>query len=187
MSLLVFISQLIILLVAYAMNHRHCADDTDDNTILKSTRKGSFRDLNVWLVGKIVTSRLLPDRTAKAYAQYPWSNSSTDGIVLDRAYLPKSIKFDSNAGVPLIHEVGHWLGLNHTFVDPYEGYDCAKISALSSDDIKHRLDDGLSDTPLGVSLDIKNATGAYFGWECMQVCLFPLNRWISLCDARTLQ
>ncbi len=71
--------------------------------------------LNVWVVTNIETSS--STGTVLGYAVFPWtSNFNKDGIVIrhDRV---GSIGTASNTddGRTLTHELGHWLGLYHTF------------------------------------------------------------------------
>jgi hypothetical protein len=66
--------------------------------------------LNVWMVNFIPANgkRLL------GYAQYPWSlvtSPEYDGIVIDRRTINNDIFVNKTA----VHEIGHWLGLYHTF------------------------------------------------------------------------
>ena len=71
--------------------------------------------LNIWVVTNIVSGS--SQGTVLGYAVFPWTSSfNKDGIVLrhDRV---GSIGTAANTddGRTLTHEVGHWLGLYHTF------------------------------------------------------------------------
>ena len=89
--------------------------------------------LNIWVMrlGGTAANTL-------GYAQFPWMPDNTDGIVIDyKAFgtigdlLP-----DHNSGKTATHEVGHWLGLFHTWGD---------------DNGACNMDDNVSDTPVQAS------------------------------------
>jgi hypothetical protein len=74
--------------------------------------------LNIWVVKSINLNTGKPG-TVLGYAQFPWSlnfQTTTDGIVLrsDQVGTIGSGQ-QSQAGRTLTHEIGHWLGLYHTF------------------------------------------------------------------------
>ena len=74
------------------------------------TRVGGPKTLNVWFVG-FADSRL-------GQATFPWdlgSSPGVDGVRVDFRTLPGGTYDDYNDGKTLSHEVGHWLGLWHTF------------------------------------------------------------------------
>ncbi len=75
------------------------------------TRWDNSKYLNIWVVSYILVNK---DQTPGGYAQFPGPSGgpdSTDGIVINftRIGLNKST---------LSHEVGHWLGVFHTFQNP---------------------------------------------------------------------
>lgn len=71
--------------------------------------------LNVWIVNL--------DNNLLGYAQFPWelnSKPTTDGVVISRyAFGRNSYYSDYNLNKTIIHEIGHWLGLYHTFQDSF--------------------------------------------------------------------
>ncbi|MFA6261635.1 MAG: M43 family zinc metalloprotease [Bacteroidia bacterium] len=77
----------------------------------------SQKYLNIWVVSTI--NMIGGTGTILGYAQFPWmmgSSPNTDGIVI-RADQVGKIGFGdiSQMGRTLTHEIGHWLGLYHTF------------------------------------------------------------------------
>ena len=69
--------------------------------------------LNIWVVKEILSST---EGTILGYAQFPGRDASTDGIVLihDRVGTIGTANV-GDKGRTLTHEIGHWLGLYHTF------------------------------------------------------------------------
>jgi hypothetical protein len=74
------------------------------------------RYMNMWTV-------TLSDNTLLGYAQYPGGPPETDGVVMGYQYFGSNdapgvtISGDYNLGRTTTHEVGHYLGLLHTFQD----------------------------------------------------------------------
>lgn len=69
--------------------------------------------LNVWVVD--FSNGLL------GYAQFPWDDSpSTDGVIIAKGTFGRRPEYTQyNLSKTLAHEVGHWLGLYHTFQDTF--------------------------------------------------------------------
>ena len=73
-----------------------------------ATRQGGANALNIWLV----------NFKYLGIAQFPWDyarNPGTDGVRVHFGSLPGGPIQNYNLGETATHEVGHWLGLYHTF------------------------------------------------------------------------
>ncbi|MEM9886632.1 MAG: M43 family zinc metalloprotease [Bacteroidota bacterium] len=97
-----------------------------DDFKLKRLIRWNTRDyINIWLVREITNLPCTPNVTG--YARFPSSHgTSTDGIVCEARF------FGSNTAnsVVQVHEMGHYLGLLHTF----EGQDCKNFVCLRDGD-----------------------------------------------------
>ncbi|MEN0046836.1 MAG: M43 family zinc metalloprotease [Bacteroidota bacterium] len=100
--------------------------EKDDRALKNLIRWNTNDYINIWLVENIET---LPcERGVTGYAKFPSSHGSdVDGIVCQAEY------FGSNTSnsVVQIHEMGHYLGLLHTF----EGLDCKNYDCLRDGDM----------------------------------------------------
>src|SRR5687767_10114421 len=75
--------------------------------------------LNIWVCNK---------SGGAGYSSYPWSGSpTTDGVIIKYNYVGRVAPFINNwnyqKGRTVTHEVGHWLGLIHTWGDASCGSD----------------------------------------------------------------
>lgn len=87
------------------------------NSVKALSYWNSYQYLNIWTVKKFAPQD--DGNTLLGYAQFPESGSmSTDGVVL--------ISSQMVSGGTLTHEVGHWLGLRHTWGDAVCGDDDVK-------------------------------------------------------------
>ncbi|CAE6400802.1 unnamed protein product [Rhizoctonia solani] len=94
---------------------KYVAPRLPTNTAMKNLlRKGGAADLNVYTVG----FQGGPGKGLLGYATLPFaydSNPKDDGVVIQWATVPGGSYPDYNQGKTFTHELGHWLGLYHTF------------------------------------------------------------------------
>jgi Pregnancy-associated plasma protein-A len=84
----------------------------------QALRKGNESTLNVYLT-KLKFGLLGFASFPTNYIKYPMN----DGVVIDTETIPGGYYFPYNEGKTLTHEVGHWMGLYHTFQDGCSGSD----------------------------------------------------------------
>lgn len=80
------------------------------NDMKSSTRVGDMGTLNVWFNN--------PGAGLLGFATFPQSNyNPDDGVVINHQAVNGGSIANYNLGDTLVHEVGHWMGLYHTFAD----------------------------------------------------------------------
>ncbi|KKY13372.1 putative metalloprotease 1 [Diplodia seriata] len=98
------------------------SDNTDILSMKTELRKGDYATLNLYF-----TSALPGD--SSGYCTFPGTVENgtvdffNDGCVLDAQTVPGGTKVPYNEGKTATHEVGHWLGLYHTFQGGCNGGD----------------------------------------------------------------
>jgi hypothetical protein len=90
-----------------------------EDAMKRATRRGTARTLNIWINDLKDTSD--PTKTLLGHATFPWqykSKPKLDGFVLNYKELPGvSRRGPHTQGKTAVHEIGHWMGLLHTFHD----------------------------------------------------------------------
>lgn len=93
---------------------------TNEEVQMKSSRQGGANALNIYSsapVGGVLAWATYPNRVKSSSGNI----NSNDGIVLRFDTLPGGDLYPYNGGRTLVHEVGHWLGLFHTFQGGCDG------------------------------------------------------------------
>ncbi|KZV99913.1 metalloprotease [Exidia glandulosa HHB12029] len=91
-------------------------DSGSEQSMKQTYRKGDVNALNIYTVGFL-------DGAARwlgiyGYSTWPWDYASVswnDGVVIKWSTLPGGTEEGFNLGKTATHEIGHWVGLYHTF------------------------------------------------------------------------
>lgn len=104
----------------------------EEVTAFRELRRGGCGDLNVFVA--------VPQEGVLGYASFPWEcegdaeGGGKDGVVILNGSLPRGNAKPYDQGHTLIHEVGHWLGLFHTFENGCDGKIGDSISSTPAED-----------------------------------------------------
>lgn len=91
------------------------AGSADENVVKNLSRWSNTDYINIWIVNKINGNSTYPG----GYAYFPEYNSAlTDGLVLQASVVDGTNK-------TIVHEMGHFFGLYHTFYDDANETGCA--------------------------------------------------------------
>lgn len=82
-------------------------DPSDNKEAKKALHKGTYKDLNIYIAN--LGDGLL------GYATFPGGKLWNDGLVMLNESMPGGTASPYNEGDTATHEIGHWLGLYHTF------------------------------------------------------------------------
>ncbi|KAF2716810.1 zincin [Polychaeton citri CBS 116435] len=115
----------------FTTNDAWAVGSGSDGAAMKSSlRKGTYSTLNVYyqtdLAGGMLGTCSLPSQVSKGT---PPSLYSSDGCNVAAQTMPGGNIGGYNTGMTAVHEIGHWLGLLHTF----EGYSCSGNGDFISD------------------------------------------------------
>ncbi len=95
--------------VTRVVNNAWAYLDTGDEIAMKTAlKKGDEKTLDVYFT----------DLRALGFTTFPWAitpGSTRDGVVVQASTIPGGTNKRYNEGDTLAHEVGHWMGLSHTF------------------------------------------------------------------------
>lgn len=92
-------------------------NEDEDNMIKKTRpRQGKADTMNVWLMGAVLSKHDGSSRVGRATLPWNYQKSpDVDGVFIVQGTIPGGYAKPYNGGKTLVHEVGHWLGLMHTF------------------------------------------------------------------------
>jgi len=104
--------------------------DAADKAARRALHVGGPNELNLYVAAPVTSSRR-SDGVVLGWSSMPWRAQRAprlDGVTVHEGSLPGGRLRDYNRGDTAVHEIGHWLGLFHTF----EG-GCSKLNDRVAD------------------------------------------------------
>jgi len=96
----------------YTVNSSWFNTENKETQMKTALRAGGCDALNIYATSGYGALGFAYFPTSCGSSSNPWVN---DGVVIDYSTVPGGSRQDFNEGDTLTHEVGHWLGLYHTF------------------------------------------------------------------------
>lgn len=122
----------------------HPWDDENDEELKSLIHFPPEEYLNIYVVDLAFSTNQYGNLVANlGRSSFPWDmtiSPQLDGVVIDKDYFGYTSSVNYNLGRTLTHEVGHWLGLYHTFHTETGEADCVITDCTS-------FGDRICDTP----------------------------------------
>ena len=132
--------------------------DPDEDNPAEVVKWDYDRYLNIYVVRNVSRG----GNRLQGYAHFPWMERESDGVVIRYNRIGKSGEDRKQASSVLTHEVGHYLGLFHTFqggCPDDEDYECSEFGDMVCDTPPQEMPHGrcnTSNTSCGELTNIQN-------------------------------